>query len=140
MSNQKPVMGGQVGTVTQKPKNMKATMLRLLKYMKKSKYLIVLTVLTAIAGTVMQVWSPKMLGSATTVIFDGVTSGTGIDFTQLGTILLWVACLYVGRSCTKLSQFFHDVCVLVFCAAIRLAGGCIFRPQRTRHNITPFMG
>lgn len=96
MSNQKPVMGGQVGTVTQKPKNMKATMLRLLKYMKKSKYLIVLTVLTAIAGTVMQVWSPKMLGSATTVIFDGVTSGTGIDFTQLGTILLWVACLYVG--------------------------------------------
>jgi ABC-type multidrug transport system fused ATPase/permease subunit len=100
MLNQKPGMGDKAGVVTQKPKNMKATMLRLLKYMKKSTPLIVLTVLTAIAGTVMQVWSPKMLGSATTVIFDGVRSGTGIDFTQLGTILLWVACLYVGTCLT----------------------------------------
>lgn len=96
MTNQKPSMGGKAGVVTQKPKNIKVTMLRLLKYMKKSTPLIVLTVLTAILGTVMQVWSPKMLGSATTVIFNGVTTNTMIDFTQLGTILIWVACLYVG--------------------------------------------
>lgn len=96
MSNNKPLMGKHMGTPEQKPRNMKATVLRLLKYMKKSRSLIVLTVITAIVGTALQMWSPKMLGSATTVIFDGVRSGTGIDFTQLGTILLRVACLYVG--------------------------------------------
>jgi len=96
MSDQKPAMGKQVGALQQKPKNMKATVLRLLKYMKKSILLIALTVITAITGTVMQVWSPKILGSATTVIFNGAKSGTGIDFTKLGMILLWVACLYVG--------------------------------------------
>jgi ABC-type multidrug transport system fused ATPase/permease subunit len=96
MSNNKPLMGKHMGTPEQKPRNMKATVLRLLKYMKKSRSLIVLTVITAIVGTALQMWSPKMLGSATTVIFDGVRSGTGIDFTQLGAILLRVACLYVG--------------------------------------------
>jgi len=96
MSNNKPLMGKHMGTPEQKPRNMKATVLRLLKYMKKSRSLIVLTVITAIVGTALQMWSPKMLGSATTVIFEGVRSGTGIDFTQLGTILLRVACLYVG--------------------------------------------
>ncbi|MFP3153906.1 ABC transporter ATP-binding protein/permease [Lachnospiraceae bacterium ZAX-1] len=99
MSNQKPIMGGNMG-VAKKPKNMKATMLRFMKYMKKSTYLIVLTVITAIIGTVMQVWSPKMLGSATTVIFEGIQNSAGIDFAQLGTILLWVACLYIGYCLT----------------------------------------
>lgn len=86
----------QMGAIAQKPQNMKAAILRLLSYVKKSTLLIVLTVLAAIAGTVMQVWSPKMLGSATTVIFNGIKSGTGIDFTALGRTLLLVACLYAG--------------------------------------------
>ncbi len=86
----------QIGAIAQKPQNMKGTLLRLLNYMKKSTPLIVLTVLVAIAGTVMQVWSPKMLGSATTVIFNGIKSGTGIDFAAFGRILLGVACLYAG--------------------------------------------
>jgi ABC-type multidrug transport system fused ATPase/permease subunit len=86
----------QIGTIVQKPRNMQATIARLLKYMKKSTSLIVFTVLVAIAGTLMQVWTPQMLGSATTVIFDGIKSGTGIDFVQFRAILLWVACLYVG--------------------------------------------
>lgn len=86
----------QIGAIAQKPQNMKGTLLRLLNYMKKSTPLIVLTVLVAIAGTVMQVWSPKMLGSATTVIFNGIKNGTGIDFSAFGRILLGVACLYAG--------------------------------------------
>ena len=53
-------------------------------------------IIIAIAGTVLQVFSPKMLGNATTVIFDGIRQGTGINFSQLGTILLIVAAMYVG--------------------------------------------
>jgi ABC-type multidrug transport system fused ATPase/permease subunit len=98
--NNKPLMGKQMGAIEQKPRNLKTTVLRLLKYMKKSTPLIVLTLITAIVGTVMQMWSPKMLGSATTVIFNGVRNGTGVDFTELGTILFCVACLYVGTCLT----------------------------------------
>ena len=79
-----------------KPKNAWGTIRRLLGYMKKSGFLIVLSVAVAIAGTVMQVINPKMLGNATTVIFEGIKQGTGIDFSALGTILLFVGLLYAG--------------------------------------------
>lgn len=89
-------MGGKGATmIVAKPQNTKGTILRLLKYMKKSTYLIVITMFVAIIGTIMQVYSPKVLGSATTVIFAGVKSGT-IDFAKLATILLWVTALYIG--------------------------------------------
>lgn len=80
----------------QKPKNTWGTIKRLTGYMKKSTLLIAMTLLVAIAGTLMQVMNPKMLGSATTVIFGGIRQGTGIDFGALGTVLLFVAALYAG--------------------------------------------
>lgn len=82
--------------IVEKPKNIGKTIIRLLSYMKRSTFLITLTVLIAIAGTVMQVFSPKILGNATTVIFDGIRKGSGIDFSSLGKILLTVAAMYVG--------------------------------------------
>ena len=80
----------------QKPENTWETVKRLAGYMKKSRLSITLTIISAIAGTVMQVYSPKMLGNATTVIYDGVRQSTGIDFARLGMILLMVAALYIG--------------------------------------------
>jgi len=98
-------MGGKAGTtVDLKPKNMWATIKRLLGYMKKSSILIALTVVIAITGTVMQVISPKMLGNATTVIFNGLKQGNGIDFHRLGVILLTVVGLYVGVFITTFLQ------------------------------------
>lgn len=94
--NPKGPMGQRIGAAVQKPKNMGATVKRLLGYMKKSTALIVLTVLVTIAGTVVQVFSPKVLGQATTLIFDGIKQGTGIDFGHLGTILVIAAALYAG--------------------------------------------
>ncbi len=92
--NKKVPVGVQTALAAKKPQNMWATIKRLAGYMKKSSLLIAFTIITAVAGTVMQVYSPKMLGSATTVIFDGVRQNTGIDFNRLGTILLIVAALY----------------------------------------------
>ena len=74
-------------TPQQKPEKMWKTVRRLMQYMKKSSFLIVLTLLIAIAGTLMQVFSPKILGNATTLIFSGATSGTGINFSAVASIL-----------------------------------------------------
>jgi len=88
----------------QKTQNTWATIKRLAGYMKKSRLSIALTIIIAITGTVMQVFSPKMLGSATTVIVDGIGGNVGIDFNQLGMILLIVAALYVGVFITSFLQ------------------------------------
>lgn len=94
--NPKGPMGHKPGAAVQKPKNMWATVKRLLGYMKKSTALIVMTILVTVAGTVVQVFSPKVLGQATTLIFDGIKQGTGIDFGHLGSILVIAAALYAG--------------------------------------------
>lgn len=101
--NNKPVMG-RMGAPVAKPKNIWGTVKRLMRYMKKSSLQIALTVAIAIGGTVMQVFSPKLLGSATTVIFDGLGSHTGIDFALLRTILLSVAALYAGAFVSSFLQ------------------------------------
>ena len=94
--NEKAPAGIQTAMAAQKHENTWATVKRLADYMKKDHLSIALTIISAIAGTVMQVYSPKMLGNATTVIYDGVRQSTGIDFARLGMILLMVAALYIG--------------------------------------------
>ncbi|HWQ41539.1 MAG TPA: ABC transporter ATP-binding protein [Desulfosporosinus sp.] len=92
------------GLINAKPKNMWGTIKRLLGYMKKSSWLLVLTVIVAIAGTIMQVISPKILGNALTLIFNGIKQSSGIEFGGLLTILLTVAALYVGVFITSFLQ------------------------------------
>lgn len=92
------------GGLIQKPKNLMGTLKRLMRYMKKSSILIAITFVIAIAGTLMQVVSPKILGNATTLLFDSFKNGTAIDFTALGRILLWTAILYVGVNVTNYMQ------------------------------------
>ncbi|MDR3305589.1 MAG: ABC transporter ATP-binding protein/permease [Clostridiales Family XIII bacterium] len=92
-----PMSGGAKMLLTQKkPKNMWASIKRLMGYMKKSIPLIVLTIIIAIAGTVAQVFTPKMLGNATTILFDGLRGGRGIDFDALESVLIFVAILFAG--------------------------------------------
>lgn len=96
---------GQTNKVPQqKPEKMWKTVKRLMQYMKKSAFLIALTFLIAIVGTLMQVLSPKILGNATTLIFNGATNGTGIDFSAVSSILITVGLLYVGTSITSFLQ------------------------------------
>jgi ATP-binding cassette subfamily B protein len=87
-----------------KPKNMWGTIKRLAAYMKKDSPLILAALVITIAGTLMQVYSPKRLGEALTEIFNGIRSGAGIDFAALGVILLTVALLYAGTFFTTFLQ------------------------------------
>lgn len=86
------------------PKDLSGTLKRLMSYMKESLWLIVLVAVIAIAGTLLQVLSPKLLGSATTLIFAGVKAKTGIDFTKLTMILGIVGAMYVGKAIADFVQ------------------------------------
>ncbi|GAB6108682.1 ABC transporter ATP-binding protein [Fusibacter bizertensis] len=72
------------------------TIKRLLSYLKSHTLTIILTVIVAIVGTVMQVLTPKLLGNATTLIFDGLMSGMGIDYNQLFSKLAIVTAMIIG--------------------------------------------
>ncbi|MBI6874871.1 ABC transporter ATP-binding protein [Clostridium aciditolerans] len=91
-------------SIAAKPKNLWQTIKRLMEYMKKSNLLIGLTIAISIAGTVMQVISPKLLGNATTLIFNGIHKQSGIDFHNLTSILLIVTALYAGVFITSFLQ------------------------------------
>lgn len=98
--------GGAIGPKKQtaSPGNLWKSTKRLLGYMKKSRLLIVLALCVAIAGTLMQVAAPKLMGNATTVIFSGIQSQTGIDFGRLGRALAFVGALYLGIFLTYFLQ------------------------------------
>ena len=85
--------------VGEKAKDFKGTMKKLLAYMRSYLPGIVLALLCAVGGTVFSIFGPKILGQATTKLFEGVIAqltGTGsIDFAAIGQILLFLAGLYV---------------------------------------------
>ena len=64
----------------------------------------------AVAGTAFNIAGPKILGKATTELFNGLVAkvnGTGsIDFGKIGMILLWTLGLYVASACFSLIQGF----------------------------------
>lgn len=93
-----------------KPQNFWKTTWRLLKYMKNQLFAIFLVMLIAISAQILQINTPKILGKATTAIFEGVMKGTAmekagismshwpIDFQKIGHILLIVTLMYVGSA------------------------------------------
>ena len=85
--------------IDDKPKDLKGTLIKLLKYLGSYKIALVIVVIFAIASTVFTIIGPKLLGNATTELFNGIMgqiagSGTGPDFSVIGTILLSVLALY----------------------------------------------
>lgn len=87
--------GEDQDAVESSPRELVRTVGRLLGFMKTSKLLIAVALVAAIVGTVLQVATPKMLGDATTVLFNGATSHA-MDFGALASILLGVCGLYAG--------------------------------------------
>lgn len=75
---------------------MGATIKRLVSYMDTKSWLLILTLCLAIAGTIMEVITPKLLGNATTEIVTGLSKPTGINFTNLFQLLCWIGLLYLG--------------------------------------------
>ena len=86
----------------EKAKDFKGTMKKLIAYLGKFLPGIVLVLVCAAASTVFSIFGPKILGQATTKLFEGVVAmltGTGgIDFAAIAQILLWLAALYCASA------------------------------------------
>ncbi len=82
----------------EKAKDFKGTIKNLLRYMGVYKIALAAVAVFAIASTVFNVIGPKILGNATTELFNGLIaklSGTGsINFGKLGSILLGLMGIY----------------------------------------------
>jgi ATP-binding cassette subfamily B protein len=93
-------MGG-LGVPTQKAKNFKGTLNRLLGYLRPHRSALVVIVVAGAIGTVFGVIGPKILGMATTKIFEGYLAkaagrpGAGIDFAAIAQLLTWLVALYI---------------------------------------------
>jgi ATP-binding cassette subfamily B protein len=86
----------------EKAKNFKGTIKNLLKYMGVYKIALGAVAIFAIGSTIFTVIGPKILGNATTELFNGLVSkltGTGsIDFGKIGRILLGLMLMYVASA------------------------------------------
>lgn len=89
---------GPMGT-GEKAKDFKGTMKKMLSYMGKYKIALIFVIIFAVAGTIFNIVGPKILGTATTELFNGLMSkiggGAGIDFGKIGGILLFLLGLYI---------------------------------------------
>ncbi len=83
----------------EKAHDFKGTMIKLIQYLGAYRVSVVIVMIFAIASTVFSIVGPKVLGRATTRLFEGVMSqiaGTGsIDFDYIGRILLTTGGLYL---------------------------------------------
>ena len=91
---------GRGAQTTERAKDFKKTTKKLIRsYLAKYKIPLIIVMIFAIGSTIFTIVGPKILGNATTEIFNGLISklsgGTGIDFGKVGTIALTLLGLYV---------------------------------------------
>ena len=113
-----PMGGPRAGRATEKAKDFKGTTKKLIgQYLSKYKIGLIIVIIFAVGSTIFSIIGPKILGNATTEIYNGLVNklyGTGgIDFGKIGTILLTLLGLYVlsalfsfiqGFTMTRISQ------------------------------------
>jgi ATP-binding cassette subfamily B protein len=92
-----------------KPRDFRGAMVKLIEYLGAYKIAILVVMLFAIASTVFVIIGPKVLGRATTKLFEGVLdqisgTGTGIDFAFIGRMILITLVLYLGSAAFSLIQ------------------------------------
>ena len=95
---------GAMGMPVQKAKDFQGTARRLLGYFLPQKFLLMIVLGTAIIGTVFNVVGPKILGLATTKLFEGLllkfrgVPGASVDFNYIAHVLLILLELYIVSS------------------------------------------
>ena len=107
MGHRGPGMGhGGHGMPGEKAKDFKGTMKKLMSYLGMYKIPFLFVAIFAIGSTIFNILGPKILGKATTEIFNGlvgkISGGAGIDFDKIGRILILLMGLYV---CSALFSF-----------------------------------
>lgn len=94
----------------EKAKDFSGSMKKIFHYMGKYKIRIVLVMIAAMAGTIFNIVGPKILGKATTELFNGLVakiSGTGgINFEKIAQILAFAMCLYLCSAAFTFIQGF----------------------------------
>ncbi len=90
-------------------RDFKGTMKKLLDYLGAYKIGILVVMVFAIASTIFNIAGPKILGRATTTLFEGVMgmisgTGQGIDFDTIGRILLLTGGLYLASAAFSFIQ------------------------------------
>ncbi len=104
--------GGHMGGMGagEKAKDFKGTMKKLLSYMSAYKLGIIAVMIFAVGSTIFNIVGPKILGKATTEIFNGLVSkvsgGSGINFDKIAEILLFLLGLYAFSAVFSFIQGF----------------------------------
>ena len=95
----------------EKAKDFKGTLKKLLRYLGRHKPAVVIVIIFAMISTIFGIIGPKVLGMATTELFEGIMAqiagtGTGPDFTAIGRILLLLIGLYLVSALFQFVQGF----------------------------------
>jgi len=98
--------GGPMGAMRggEKPKSFRKAMKTFLKYLAPYRVSLALVLIFAIASTIFTILGPKMLGNATTKLFQGIVAkvmhvpGATVDFHYIGRIAIILLCLYVASA------------------------------------------
>ena len=95
-----PMGNGPIGGRFEKPEDFKGTFSKLLNYLKPYTFKLTIVMIFAIGSTVFSIVGPKILGKATTKIFEGLVSkvsgaGGGIDFQYILNIVFLLIGLYL---------------------------------------------
>ncbi len=107
-----PRGGGPPHARFEKPKDFKTTFIKLVKYLQPYKFKLFIVGLFAIASTAFSIVGPKILGKATTKIFEGLVSkvtglvGAGIDFGYISRIIFGLIGLYLTSALFSYIQGF----------------------------------
>jgi ATP-binding cassette subfamily B multidrug efflux pump len=100
-------MGMGLGIPVQRAKDFKGTLRRLLGYLRPYKVQLIIVVLMAVLSTLFSIVGPKIMGNATTKIFEGLIAkfqgipGAAIDFGYIANLLELLIVLYL------ISSFFN---------------------------------
>lgn len=93
--------GGTIGRPVEKAKNFKGTLYRLVRYLKPQRLKLSIVFLFAILSTIFSIFGPKIMGNATTKLFEGVMGkihGGKIDFDYIWRIVLVLIGLYLASA------------------------------------------
>ncbi len=102
--------GGPAGRMiaTEKPRDFKGTVGKLLRFMGRFKFAMLAAFVFAIGSTVFNVIGPKVLSTATTELFNGIVAkveGTGgIDFDAIWAILVTTLIIYLASAVCQFVQ------------------------------------
>ena len=106
-----PMGGRRVPQNVVKAKDVKGTIKKLMKnYLAQYKIALIVVFIFAIGSTIFTIVGPKILGNATTEVFNGLigklSGGAGIDFGKIGQILLTLLILYIVSAIFSFIQGF----------------------------------